>query len=30
LFVYNRTTGADPDSTWVAKQCRACRAPVRS
>jgi len=22
--------GADPDSTWVAKQLRACRAPVRS
>src|SRR3546814_15454070 len=22
--------GADPDSTWVAKQLRACRAPVSS
>lgn len=27
---YNDSSGVDPASTWVAKQSRACRAPVSS
>ena len=30
VYRYNGVLGADPDSTWVAKQLRACRAPVSS